>query len=82
MLLPAAILPWCGTFVVSIACGIAAYTLHRHPNGGFFGAFWLAIIYTALGFWIVFPMGLLSQYLLSITDRFTNHLNQTKAEQD
>jgi hypothetical protein len=66
MLLPALALPWIGTAVISLVCGIAAYSLHRHPNGGFLGAFWYGVIFTLMGFWVVFPMGLLSQWLLTL----------------
>lgn len=64
MLLPAITLPWIGTFCVAMACGIAGYTRHPDPNGGFFGAFWYGVVFTVSGAWIVIPMGLLSQYTL------------------
>jgi hypothetical protein len=67
MLKPAVTLPWIGSLVIAVACGVAAYTLHRHPNGGFFGAVWYAVVYTITGFWIIAPIGLLSQWLLTLT---------------
>jgi hypothetical protein len=65
MILPAVVLPWIGTFAIALTCGLAAHFLHRHPNGGFFGAFWYGVVFTFMGFWTIIPMGLLSQWLLT-----------------
>ena len=69
MLLPALALPWIGSFVIALACGVTAHTMRSDPNGGLFGALWFAVIYTVMGGWVVFPMGLLSQILLLTADR-------------
>lgn len=69
MLLPAFGLPWIGTFVIALACGVTAHTMRSDPNGGLFEALWFAVIYTVIGLWIVFPMGLLSQLSLLTADR-------------
>jgi hypothetical protein len=69
MLLPAFALPWIGTLVIAFACGITAHTMRSDPNGGLFGALWFAVIYTVVGIWIVFPMGLVSQFSLLTADR-------------
>ena len=67
--LPAVALPWIGSLVIALACGITAHTLRSDPNGGFFGALWYAVLYTIFGLWIVIPMGLVSQILLLAADR-------------
>ena len=67
MILPAVALPWIGSLIIAVACGIAAHTLRDDPNGGFLGAVWFASLYTALGLWIIAPMGLVSQILLLAT---------------
>ncbi len=77
--LPALVLPWIGTFVIAVACGIAAHTMCSDPNGGFFGALWFAVLYTLLGFWIVIPMGLLSQVTLLGANKISN-IGKTEQE--
>ncbi len=71
MLLPAFSLPWIGTILVAITCGLAGYLIHRNPNGGLFGAFWYGTVFTLMGFWVILPMSLLSQWLLIIPYRKT-----------
>jgi len=79
MFLPAVVLPWIGSLVVALACGIAAHTMRSDPNGGFLGALWFAVLYTFLGFWIIIPVGLLSQISLLAADRVARI---GRAEQD
>ena len=71
MLLPAAILPWIGSFVVALAAGFAALALRSAPNGGLFGALWYSIVFTGLGFVVVFPLGIVSQIFLLTADRIS-----------
>lgn len=71
MLLPAAVLPWIGSVVVALAAGFAAHALRSDPNGGLFGALWYSIVFTGLGFVVVFPLGIVSQLSLLTADRIS-----------
>ena len=71
-IMPSAILPWCGTLAVSLVTGLAPtiFSGDSSPNvtSSLFGAFWYGTFYTIIGYWAIFPLGVLSQYtLLSVS---------------
>ena len=75
MIIPAITLPWIGTRTFAIAYGISAHTLRADSNRASYGALGFAILYTAMGSWVVVPMGKFSQACLVGVDRISRALN-------
>ena len=71
--LPASTLPFIGSLAIALACGIASHASRVDHDFGFRAALFYAVSYTVMAFWVVVPMGLLSQILLLAAERISNH---------
>ncbi|MDQ8192632.1 hypothetical protein [Roseibacillus persicicus] len=67
-LLPSSILPWFGTLMVALATAFFGYFSTESQNSNIlaslFVSLWYGVVYTVMGFWVIFPLGIFSQYAL------------------